>query len=180
MLKIPRSQNFSSFISELPVSAGVYKFKNSNRESVYIGKAKNLKNRLKSYLSKSPNKSQKIKGIISEGIYLDLILTKNELDSLILEQHLIKEEKPKYNVQFKDDKGYPWIVFEISKEFPAVRSFLGRKNKNELYFGPFPNSYSVKNVLDLIQKIFKLRDCSDSFFKNRKYFLELLSLVKLH
>ena len=168
MLKIPRSHNFSSFISKLPVSTGVYKFKNSNRESIYIGKAKNLKNRLKSYLSKSQNKSQKIKGIISEGIYLDLILTKNELDSLILEQHLIKEEKPKYNVQFKDDKGYPWIVFEISKEFPAVRSFLGRKNKDELYFGPFPNSYSVKNVLDLIQKIFKLRDCSDSFFKNRK------------
>ena len=168
MLKIPKSQNFSSLISELPVSSGVYKFKDSNRKSIYIGKAKNLKNRLKSYLSKSQKKSQKTKGILSEAIYLDLVLTKNELDSLILEQHLIKEEKPKYNVQFKDDKGYPWIVFELSKEFPAVKSFLGRRSKGELYFGPFPSSYSVKKVLDLIQKIFKLRDCSDSSFKNRK------------
>ena len=168
MLKIPKSQNFSSLISELPVSSGVYKFKDSNTKSIYIGKAKNLKNRLKSYLSKSQKKSQKTKGILSEAIYLDLVLTKNELDSLILEQHLIKEEKPKYNVQFKDDKGYPWIVFELSKEFPAVKSFLGRRSKGELYFGPFPSSNSVKKVLDLIQKIFKLRDCSDSSFKNRK------------
>ena len=92
-------------------------------------------------------------------------MTKNELDSLILEQHLIKEEKPKYNVQFKDDKGYPWIVFEISKEFPAVRSFLGRKNKNELYFGPFPNSYSVKNVLEIYHSGLELKLASGALYE---------------
>jgi len=168
MLRIPSPLNYSSFVKELPIEPGVYKFKDLRRRSIYIGKAKNLKNRLKSYLSESNNKTKKSRSILSESYFIDLVLTKSELESLLLEQHLIKEEKPKYNVQFKDDKGYPWISFEKSKKYPSVKSFLGRKNKKDLYFGPFPSSISVKNVLELIQKVFKLRDCTDSFFKNRK------------
>tara|TARA_B100000029_G_C17593912_1_gene963424 strand:- start:606 stop:2432 length:1827 start_codon:yes stop_codon:yes gene_type:complete len=167
MLKIPSSRDFFSFIKDLPTSPGVYTFKDSNRKPLYIGKAKNLRNRLKSYLSDSENRPRKIKNLMTESSFLDLVLTKNELESLLLEQHLIKEERPKYNIQFKDDKGYPWISFQINREFPSVRSYQGRKVPGDLYFGPFPSSYSVKNVLDLIQKVFKLRDCSDSFFKNR-------------
>ena len=168
MLKIPRPEKFSSFVKGLPAEPGIYKFKDPRRKSVYIGKAKNLKNRLKSYLSNSEKKSGKYKQILSDSSYLDLILTRNELESLLLEQHLIKQEKPKYNIQFKDDKGYPWIEFQVSKKYPPVKSYLGRRNKKDIYFGPYPSSYSVKNFLDLIQKVFKLRDCSDSFFKNRK------------
>ena len=131
MLRIPSPLNYSSFVKELPIEPGVYKFKDLRRRSIYIGKAKNLKNRLKSYLSESNNKTKKSRSILSESYFIDLVLTKSELESLLLEQHLIKEEKPKYNVQFKDDKGYPWISFEKSKKYPSVKSFLGRKNKKD-------------------------------------------------
>ena len=83
------------------------------------------------------------------------------------EQFLIKEFKPKFNVQFKDDKGYPWIKIESKENFPAAKSFLGKKLENGKFFGPFPNSYAVRDALKLIQKTFKLRNCSDAYFKNR-------------
>ena len=85
----------------------------------------------------------------------------------MLEQYLIKEVKPKFNVQFKDDKGYPWIRIDSSKEFPSAKSFLGKKKDKEKYFGPYPSSYAVRDVLNIMQKTFKLRNCTDSFFKNR-------------
>jgi excinuclease ABC subunit C len=98
---------------------------------------------------------------------IEITLTNNELEALLMEQYLIKEKKPIFNVQFKDDKGYPWIKIESSKEFPSAKSFLGRKDKNNKFFGPFPSSYAVQDSLRLLQKTFKLRNCSDSFFKNR-------------
>jgi len=168
MLNITNSSDFPSLIKELPTNPGVYKFKDKENHSIYIGKAKNLKNRLRAYLSESGSRTKKTRNILMEADSIELMLTNNELESLLLEQHLIKQDKPKYNVQFKDDKGYPRIVFEVSKQFPSVKSTLGKSSQKDLYFGPFPSSNSVKSVLDLIQKIFKLRDCTDSFFKNRK------------
>ena len=87
---------------------------------------------------------------------------------VLIIQHLIKENKPKYNVQFKDDKGYPWIKISTSKEFPSAISFRGTKDSKDKYFGPFPSALAVKDTLKVIQKIFNIRDCKDSFFKNRK------------
>ena len=167
MLKIPEKDSVKLFLKELPSKPGVYKFQDKKHNSIYIGKAKNIRNRVTSYFSESKSKSKKVKSIVNESNYLDLVITKTELEALLFEQIRIKEEKPKYNVQFKDDKGYPWIKIETSKEFPSARSFLGKKTKEDLYFGPFPSSYSVKGALDLIQKTFKLRDCTDSTFKNR-------------
>ena len=167
MLKIPEKDSVKLFLKELPSKPGVYKFQDKKHNSIYIGKAKNIRNRVTSYFSESKSKSKKVESIVNESNYLDLVITKTELEALLFEQIRIKEEKPKYNVQFKDDKGYPWIKIETSKEFPSARSFLGKKTKEDLYFGPFPSSYSVKGALDLIQKTFKLRDCTDSTFKNR-------------
>jgi len=152
----------------LPMSPGIYKFLDSEKEVLYIGKAKDLKKRVKSYYSKSKGQSQKVKRLNSESVYLDITITSSELEALLLEQHLIKEEKPKYNVQFKDDKGYPWIKISTNSSYPSAISFLGRKDSKDKYFGPFPSSFAVKNSLKIIQKIFKIRDCKDSFFKNRK------------
>ena len=168
MQKIPEKQDeLREFVKNLPQDAGVYKFFGIQNNSIYIGKAKNIKKRVTSYFSDNKNKSKKKINLRKEAKFLDLTITNTELDALLLEQHLIKEEKPKFNVQFKDDKGYPWIRIELSKEFPSAKSFLGKKEDKERYFGPFPSSYAVRDALSLIQKTFKLRNCSDSFFKNR-------------
>ena len=154
------------FISNLPHSPGVYKFLNKSKYPIYIGKAKSLKNRVSSYFRES-SRSKKIKKLFETTKYIELSLTNTELESLLHEQFLIKKYKPKFNVQFKDDKGYPWIKFDMDKSFPSAKSFLGKKEDKGKYFGPFPNSYAVRDALKLIQKTFKLRNCSDSFFKNR-------------
>jgi len=152
----------------LPTNPGIYKFLDLRKEVLYIGKAKNLRKRVKSYYAKTKSQSQKVRRLNSESVYLEVTITSSELEALLLEQHLIKEEKPKYNVQFKDDKGYPWIKISTSSSYPSAISFLGRKDSKDKYFGPFPSSFAVKNSLRIIQKIFKIRDCKDSFFKNRK------------
>lgn len=164
---IPKTdKEIKKFIQEVPESPGIYKFLNESYEPLYIGKAKILKNRVASYFRNS-SRTKKIVKLFEEAAFIDFALTNTELESLLYEQFLIKEKKPKFNVQFKDDKGYPWIKIEISKDFPSARSFLGKKFDSSRYFGPFPNSYAVRDALKLIQKTFKLRNCSDSFFKNR-------------
>ena len=168
MQLIPTSKEIlKDFFHDLPQEPGIYKFLNVRKVPIYIGKAKNLKNRVPSYFQNSKDKIKKTKNLIKESRYLDITLTKNELEALLLEQHLIKEVKPKFNVQFKDDKGYPWIKIDSSKDFPSAKSFLGKKNDKEEYFGPYPSSYAVRDVLSIMQKTFKLRNCSDSFFNNR-------------
>ena len=154
-------------LKRLPKKPGIYKFLNSKKDSLYIGKAKNLDKRIKSYFSKKNKNEKKLLSLLSEAEYLSFTVTNSELEALLLEQHLITEEKPKFNVQFKDDKGYPWIRIDLDHEFPAAKSFRGRTKKIEKLYGPFPNSLALKETLTLIQKVFKIRNCSNSFFKNR-------------
>ena len=154
------------FINEIPKSPGVYKFLDKSNNPIYIGKAKLLSKRVASYFRQS-SKTKKITKLRQQAKFIEFVLTNTELESLLYEQFLIKEFKPKFNVQFKDDKGYPWIKIESKTNFPAARSFLGKKLENGKFFGPFPNSYAVRDALKLIQKTFKLRNCSDSYFKNR-------------
>ena len=165
---IKLSEKRKKNLNFLPTSPGVYRFLNSQKKVLYIGKAKDLRKRVKSYFSKSKNKTKKISSLNFESLYIEITITNSELEALLLEQHLIKELKPKYNVQFKDDKGFPWIKVSTSNEYPSATSFLGKINSKDKYFGPFPSSSSVKDTLKTIQKIFKVRDCKDAFFKNRK------------
>jgi len=168
MIEIPKDKtDLVKFLDSLPDEPGVYKFLSAKTEVNYIGKAKNIKKRVKSYFANSKDKREKIINLIAASAFMDLTLTSTELEALLLEQRLIKQIRPKYNVQFKDDKGYPWIKIDHSSDFPSVKSFLGNKTKDAKYYGPFPGSYAVKDALNLIQKTFKLRNCSDSFFKNR-------------
>lgn len=154
------------FINEIPKSPGVYKFLDKSKNPIYIGKAKLLSKRVASYFRQSSN-TKKLTKLRQQAKFLDLVITNTELESLLYEQFLIKEFKPKFNVQFKDDKGYPWIKIESKKNFPAAKSFLGKKLDDGKFFGPFPNSYAVRDALKLIQKTFKLRNCSDAYYKNR-------------
>ena len=123
-------------LNSLPTDPGIYKFLNSTKEVLYIGKAKDLKKRIKSYYAKTKSQSQKVRRLNSESVYLEITITPSELEALLLEQHLIKEEKPKYNVQFKDDRGYPWIKISTNNAYPSAISFLGRSCL--LYTSPSP------------------------------------------
>ena len=164
---IPVTDNeIKKFIREIPGSPGVYKFLDKFKSPIYIGKAKSLKKRLPSYFRAS-SRSEKIKKLVESAKFIEFSLTNTELESLLHEQYLIKSHKPKFNVQFKDDKGYPWIKIETKDTFPSAKSFLGKKQDNGKFFGPFPNSYAVRDAMKLIQKTFKLRNCSNSYFKNR-------------
>jgi len=159
-------KDIKDFIKEIPKSPGVYKFLDKSSNPIYIGKAKLLNNRVASYFRKS-SRTKKVIKLRQQAKFIEFVLTNTELESLLHEQFLIKEFKPKFNVQFKDDKGYPWIKIESKENFPAAKSFLGKKLENGKFFGPFPNSYAVRDALKLIQKTFKLRNCSDAYFKNR-------------
>jgi excinuclease ABC subunit C len=144
-------KEIKDFIREIPNAPGVYKFLDKFYTPLYIGKAKLLNKRVASYFRKS-SRSKKIEKLIEQAVFIEFVLTNTELESLLHEQFLIKELKPKFNVQFKDDKGYPWIKIETKKNFPAAKSFLGKKLENGKFFGPFPNSYAVRDALKLIQK----------------------------
>ena len=164
---IPISEDeIKLFFNEVPNKPGIYRFLNKSGYPLYIGKAKSLKKRLMSYFRISA-RTKKTQRLFEEAAFLDISITNTELESLLYEQFLIKEYKPKFNVQFKDDKGYPWIKIEAKKGYPSAKSFLGKNLKDGNFYGPFPNGYAVRDALKLIQKTFKLRNCSDSYFKNR-------------
>ena len=149
----------------IPTEPGIYRFLDSGKQVIYIGKAKHLRKRVKSYFSKSKVQSRKLKRLRSESVFLEITITNTELEALLLEQHSIKELKPKYNVQFKDDKGYPWIKLSTSKEYPAAISFRGKKDSKDKYFGPFPSSFAVKNTLKINSIQFKYyNSCKTSLY----------------
>ncbi len=152
-------------LKKVPNTPGVYKFFN-NHEIIYIGKAKNLKKRVSSYFGKS-NKDRKTSQIKFLTDKIETFTTKNEVEALLLEQMLIKENKPKFNILLRDDKTYPYIYFSLDHEFPGVYSKRTKKAVDKKYFGPFVSSEAVKKSIKEIQKIFKVRNCSDNTFANR-------------
>tara|TARA_B100001250_G_scaffold412412_1_gene443538 strand:+ start:1735 stop:3519 length:1785 start_codon:yes stop_codon:yes gene_type:complete len=152
-------------IKKVPNTPGVYKFFN-NQEIIYIGKAKDLKKRVSSYFGKSfkDRKTSKIKFLTDK---VETFTTKNEVEALLLEQILIKENKPKFNILLRDDKTYPYIYFSLNHKYPGIYHKRTKKSVNNKYFGPFVSSEAVKKSIKEIQKIFKVRNCSDNTFANR-------------
>ena len=152
-------------LKKVPNTPGVYKFFNKH-EIIYIGKAKDLKKRVSSYFGKSfkDRKTSQIKFLTDK---IETFTTKNEVEALLLEQTLIKENKPKFNILLRDDKTYPYIYFSLDHEFPGIYSKRTKKGVDKKYFGPFISSEAVKKSIKDIQKIFKLRNCSDNTFANR-------------
>ena len=152
-------------LKKVPSTPGVYKFFN-NKEIIYIGKAKNLKKRVSSYFGNSfkDRKTSQIKFLTDN---IETFTTKNEVEALLLEQSLIKENKPKFNILLRDDKTYPYIYFSLDHNYPGVYLKRTKKAVNSNYYGPFVSSGAVKKSIKEIQKIFKLRNCNDSTFSNR-------------
>ena len=141
---------------KIPKASGIYKFYNFNNEIIYIGKSKNLNNRIRSYFTKNKISNNKIAKMVKEINNVEYTISQNEHDALLLENNLIKENKPKYNILLRDDKSYPYIA--ISKEpFPRIYTTRKVNLKKERIYGPFTNIKSMKNVLNIIKKLYKIR-----------------------
>ena len=152
-------------IKNIPESPGVYKFF-SKKELIYIGKAKNLKKRTSSYFGNS-FKDRKTNQIRRLTDHIEVFITNNEVEALLLEQNLIKENKPRFNILLRDDKTYPYIFFSLNKDFPGIYLKRTKGSVDKNFIGPFISSQAVKNSIKDIQKIFKIRNCSDTTFKSR-------------
>ncbi len=150
-------------LKKLPDSPGVYIMKNEADEIIYVGKAKVLKNRVRQYFQNSSNHSPKVKAMVSHIDRFEYIVTNSEVEALILENTLIKKHNPKYNILLKDDKTYPYIKVTVNEMFPRV--FMTRQHLKDKakYFGPFTSSYTVKENIELIHKIWELRTCRKVF-----------------
>ncbi|MCY4512951.1 MAG: excinuclease ABC subunit UvrC [Bdellovibrionales bacterium] len=157
----------SKEISQLPTLPGVYLMKNNQGKILYVGKAKVLRSRVKSYFSSSDS-SLKNRFLIRQMKKVDYIVTANEEEACLLEASLIKKYKPRYNVRLKDDKAYPYIRCSVQDDFP--RLYFERKvtNRKSLYFGPYTQSGAVRAIMNFLNHTFQLRDCSDSNFKTRE------------
>ena len=152
---------------KLPFSPGVYLMKNENDEIIYIGKAKNLKNRVLSYFMSDLNHSEKVKKMVKNVHRFDYIVTDSEFEALVLECSLIKKHLPKYNILLKDDKGYSYIKI-TNEKWPRIFYAKQKENDGALYIGPYTNSFSVKKTVEEVIKIFKIPTCGRNFNKLSK------------
>ena len=143
----------------IPKLPGVYRMLNSKNEVLYVGKAKNLPNRLKSYISEK-NHIIRTERMLSQTEKLEIVTTRNESEALLLEANLIKKYKPKFNILLKDDKSFPYI-FISDHAFPRIERHRGAKNKLGKYYGPFASSLAVNSAIKTLQKIFLLRSCTN-------------------
>lgn len=154
------------FLQQLPDAPGVYRFYGQDDALLYVGKAISLIKRVRSYFRKDYSLSPRIALMVSRIGYLEVTITENEASALILENNLIKNGRPKYNILFRDDKSYPYV--RVSRhQFPLIEYSRKKPSRDARYFGPYPNASAVKETLDLIQRLFKLRTCTDSVFASR-------------
>ena len=151
----------------IPKSPGVYKMLNQKGDILYVGKAKNLPNRLKSYVSEK-NHIIRTERMLSQTAKLEITITANESEALLLEANLIKKNKPKFNILLKDDKSFPFIFISKKNNWPQVTKHRGKKDKDGFYFGPFASAGSANWTIKMLQKVFQIRVCDDSTFKNRE------------
>ena len=155
-----QSPNIAEQLTKTPVNPGVYLMQDSNNQVLYVGKAKHLKNRIRSYFNSSSNLSPKIQQLVHKIERFEFIVTETETEALILENNLIKQLKPYYNDRLKDDKTYPFIKVTLQEKFPKVLFTRNIKNDGSKYFGPFTSARSVRTTMNLLKKLFPYRSCT--------------------
>ncbi len=153
------------FLKTLTSRPGVYRMIGRGEKVLYVGKAKNLKRRVSSYFSRSLNR--RIQLMVAQVEAIEVAVTHTEAEALILENNLIKSLKPKYNVLLRDDKSYPYIYLSTDQSFPALSFRRGARKGKGRYFGPYPSAGATRDTLQLLQKLFPVRQCEESFYRNR-------------
>ena len=148
--------------ASIPSDPGVYRFFDEKGVVIYVGKAKNLKNRLNSYFQK--NLQEKTYRMVNSAVRVDWTIVNTEIEALQLEFTWIKSENPKYNIQFKDDKSYPYLAVSVSEEFPRLFISRAKKRAGVKYFGPYAHAWALRSSFDVIQKLYPIRSCTDSNF----------------
>jgi excinuclease ABC subunit C len=158
--------DIKAYLKNLTKRPGIYKMLNDKGQVIYIGKAKNLKNRVSSYFNNS-TASPKQQSMLKRVTLIEVTVTHTEGEALLLESQQIKRYKPRYNICLRDDKSYPFIYVSSEQDFPRITFHRGAKKKPGRYFGPYPSAGAVRETLKLLQKIFPIRQCEDSYYKNR-------------
>jgi excinuclease ABC subunit C len=161
------SFDVSACLSGLTNDPGVYRMLDSRGEVIYVGKARNLRRRLASYFRSQKHLPQRTQTLISRVCAIEVTVTQNETEALILENNVIKAFRPRYNVLLRDDKSYPYIYISTHEQIPRLSFHRGAVSGKGRYFGPYPNASAVRESLGLLQQLFQIRQCEDSFFRNR-------------
>lgn len=163
-----RIEDLKLRVKELPNDPGVYLMKNKTDKIIYVGKAKDLRARVRSYFQNSKHISAKTVYLVNQIQHIDYLVTKSEVEAFLLEASLIKKHRPRYNIRLKDDKSYPYIRCSLKDKFP--RFYLSRRVSNDgaIYFGPYTSGYAVRGTIRFLNRTFQIRDCSDGFMKTRK------------
>jgi excinuclease ABC subunit C len=161
----PNSFDEQHFLKTLTNHPGVYQMLATDGTVLYVGKANQLKKRVSSYFQK--NLTPKTKALMQQVADIRVIVTRSESEALVLENNIIKQYRPRYNILFRDDKNYPYIYATSKDQFPRITFYRGSRKLPGKYFGPFPSVLALRETLNVIQKIFLLRSCSNTFFKNR-------------
>jgi excinuclease ABC subunit C len=161
-----KSFDGKAFAARLPTRPGVYLMRDTEGEPLYVGKARNLRKRVASYFDARP-KIERIMRMVAKTGQVEISLTRTEGEALLLENEWIKSLRPRYNILLRDDKSYPWIALSTDHPFPRIAFHRGARDSRKRYFGPYPSAGSVRESINLIQKLFRIRNCEDSYFAHR-------------
>lgn len=162
----PAKFDHQDFLAHLTSKPGVYRMLNSSGEVIYVGKARNLKNRVGSYFRAS-GLASKTMAMVAKIDAIDITVTNSDTEALLLEQSLIKTHRPAYNIQLRDDKSYPYILLTDADAYPRLAFYRGSRKRPGRFFGPYPSAHATRETLQVLQKVFRVRQCEDSYFKNR-------------
>ena len=155
-----------AYIASLPKRPGVYRMYGAGQELLYVGKARSLRDRVGTYFA-ARNVDPKVQALVQQISAIEVTVTNSETEALLLEYNLIKAHKPRFNIVLRDDKSFPYIHLYVEHEFPRLEFYRGARSAPGRYFGPFPNAGAVRDTLNQLQKLFRIRNCGDSFFANR-------------